>query len=74
MWLNDRQPDVVGLQELKVVDEDFPREPFVEAGYQIATHGQKSWNGVAILSRQPFELTQRGLTGQEDIGARLISR
>ena len=73
MWLNDRQPDVVGLQELKVTDEDFPHEPFMEAGYQVATHGQKSWNGVAILSRQPFELTQRGLPGQDDFGARLIS-
>ena len=73
MWLNDRQPDVVGLQELKVTDEDFPHEPFIEAGYQVATHGQKSWNGVAILSRRPFELTQRGLPGQNDFGARLIS-
>ena len=73
MWLNDRQPDVVGLQELKVTDEDFPHEPFMEAGYQVATHGQKSWNGVAILSRRPFELTQRGLPGQDDFGARLIS-
>ena len=73
MWLNDRQPAVVGLQELKVTDEDFPHEPFVEAGYRTATHGQKSWNGVAILARQPFELTQRGLPGQEDFGARLIS-
>ena len=73
MWLNDRQPDIVGLQELKVTDEDFPHEPFIEAGYQVATHGQKSWNGVAILSRRPFELTQRGLPGQDDFGARLIS-
>ena len=73
MWLNDRQPDVVGLQELKVTDEDFPHEPFVKAGYRVATHGQKSWNGVAILSRQPFELTQSGLPGQDDSGARLIS-
>ena len=73
MWLNDRQPDVVGLQELKVTDEDFPHEPVMEAGYQVATHGQKSWNGVAILSRQPFALTQRGLPGQDDFGARLIS-
>ena len=73
MWLNDRRPDVVGLQELKVTDEDFPHEPFIEVGYQTATHGQKSWNGVAILARQPFELTQRGLPGQEDSGARLIS-
>ena len=73
MWLKDRQPDVVGLQELKVTDEDFPHEPFIEAGYQVATHGQKSWNGVAILSRRPFELTQCGLPGQDDFGARLIS-
>ena len=73
MWLNDRRPDVVGLQELKVTDEDFPHEPFIEVGYQTATHGQKSGNGGAILARQPFELTQRGLPGQEDSGARLIS-
>nr|VFK50128.1 MAG: exodeoxyribonuclease-3 [Candidatus Kentron sp. TUN]VFK51148.1 MAG: exodeoxyribonuclease-3 [Candidatus Kentron sp. TUN]VFK57338.1 MAG: exodeoxyribonuclease-3 [Candidatus Kentron sp. TUN] len=72
-WLTERQPDVVGLQELKVIDEIFPREAFEEIGYQVATHGQKAWNGVAILSRKPMEITEIGLPGEKALGARLIS-
>ncbi len=71
-WLEDRQPDVVGLQELKLTDEQFPRERFESLGYHVACHGQKAWNGVAILSRQPPRVTQRGLPGQSDLGARLL--
>jgi exodeoxyribonuclease-3 len=72
-WLRERQPDVVGLQELKLVDAKFPHAELEKAGYRALTHGQKSWNGVAILSREPATLTQRGLPGQEDFGARLLS-
>ncbi len=72
-WLRERQPDLVGLQELKLTAEQFPREEIEAAGYQAAIHGQKSWNGVAILSRKPLEVVEQGLPGQEELGARLIS-
>lgn len=72
-WLDARKPDVVGFQELKLTDEQVPREEFAERGYSLATHGQKGWNGVAIVSREPAEAAQRGLPGQEDFGARLIT-
>ena len=48
-WLADRQPDVVGLQELKLADEAFPHEELQALGYEAITHGQKAWNGVAVL-------------------------
>jgi len=73
MWLRERQPDLVGLQELKLTDDMFPHAEFEQAGYRALTHGQKSWNGVAILSREPVELLQKGLEGQEDFGARLLT-
>jgi len=72
-WLEDRQPDVVGFQELKVEDEGFPHDVFSELGYEVATHGQKSWNGVAIASRLTMQVQERGLAGQEAFGSRLIS-
>jgi exodeoxyribonuclease-3 len=72
-WLEERQPDVVGLQELKLSDDLFPRDAFAALGYRAAVHGQKSWNGVAILAREEPRITQRGLPGQEDFGARLLS-
>jgi len=72
-WLRARRPDVVGLQELKLPDERFPHEAFRAEGYHAVTHGQKSWNGVAILSRTPAAVTQAGLPGQGDLGARLIT-
>lgn len=72
-WLAAREPDVVGLQELKLSDDQFPHDVFEHAGYQAVTHGQKAWNGVAILSRNPLAVTHVGLPGQEEIGARLIS-
>jgi exodeoxyribonuclease III len=50
-WLNETKPDVVCLQELKAPQEKFPEESIINAGYQAIWHGQKSWNGVAILSR-----------------------
>ncbi len=72
-WLSERQPDVVGLQELKATEENFPFKAFEEAGYSVVIHGQKAWNGVAILSKIPAEVVQTGLPGQETAGARLIA-
>ena len=62
-WLEAARPDVVCLQEIKSVDEGFPRELFEGMGYRVETHGQKSFNGVAILSRLPLEDVTRGLPG-----------
>lgn len=71
-WLAARQPDVVGLQELKLADDQFPHDALAEHGYRAVVHGQKSWNGVAILAREPLEVAQRGLPGQDELGARLL--
>ena len=72
-WLGACRPDVVGLQELKLTDEQFPHEDFERLGYHAVVHGQKSWNGVAVLSRKPAEAVQVGLPGGEDLGARLVT-
>jgi exodeoxyribonuclease III len=64
-WLAAAQPDVVCLQEIKSVDEGFPREMFEAMGYRVETHGQKSFNGVAILSKLPLEDVTRGLPGDD---------
>ncbi|RZA02681.1 MAG: exodeoxyribonuclease III, partial [Moraxellaceae bacterium] len=66
-WLEESQPDVVCLQELKAPQEKFPEAALNEAGYDAIWHGQKSWNGVAILSRvgKPLE-SRRGLPGDPD--------
>ena len=64
-WLAAAQPDVVCLQEIKSVDEGFPREIFEAMGYRVETHGQKSFNGVAILSKLPLEDLTRGLPGDD---------
>ncbi len=62
-WLDEAQPDVVLLQEIKSVDEAFPAEHFEDKGYIVETHGQKGFNGVAILSKLPLEDVTRGLPG-----------
>ncbi|MEO5621656.1 MAG: exodeoxyribonuclease III [Cypionkella sp.] len=64
-WLDAASPDVVCLQEIKSVDEGFPREVFEALGYRVETHGQKGFNGVAILSKLPLEDVTRGLPGDE---------
>ncbi|NDR55036.1 exodeoxyribonuclease III [Aliiruegeria sabulilitoris] len=64
-WLDEAQPDVALLQEIKSVDENFPREIFEERGYNVETHGQKGFNGVAILSKLPLEDVTRGLPGDD---------
>lgn len=72
-WLADAQPDVVVLQEIKTQDESFPREPIADLGYNIETHGQKGFNGVAILSKLALEDVTRGLPGDDaDEQARYI--
>ena len=73
-WLERRRPDVVCLQEIKCLDGQFPREPFEDLGYAIETHGQKTYNGVAILSRRPIEDVARGMPGEPpEAGARVIA-
>lgn len=64
-WLAEAQPDVACLQEIKSVDEAFPREAFEALGYRVETHGMKAFNGVAILSKLPLEDVTRRLPGDE---------
>lgn len=65
-WLAAASPDVVCLQELKCIDENFPAMEIEDLGYNVAVHGQKTYNGVAILSKHPIEDITRGLPGNED--------
>ena len=72
-WLDEAQPEVAVLQEIKSLDEAFPREIFEDRGYNVETHGQKSFNGVALLSKRPMEDVTRGLPGDaSDEQARYI--
>jgi len=72
-WFEEAQPDVACLQEIKCVDEKFPTEPFERLGYNLAIHGQKSYNGVALLSKRPLEDVRRGLPeGDGDEHARYV--
>jgi exodeoxyribonuclease-3 len=64
-WLREASPDVVCLQEIKTIDEGFPAAEIEALGYNVAVHGQKGFNGVAILSRTPLEDVTRGLPGDE---------
>jgi exodeoxyribonuclease-3 len=80
-WLKVNPVDVLCLQETKVIDGDFPREPFESLGYHLYISGQKSYNGVAIFSQQPMSAVHRGftpiigeeLTGELDEQKRVIS-
>jgi exodeoxyribonuclease-3 len=73
-WLGKHKPDVICLQELKSVDEGFPREEVYELGYQAVLAGQKTYNGVAILARSELQDVRIGLDdGVEDVEARLVS-
>jgi exodeoxyribonuclease-3 len=73
-WLEEAGPDIVCLQELKAPDERFPEAPIRDLGYDAIWHGQKSWNGVAILSRVgEIHETRRGLRGEpDDVHSRYI--
>jgi exodeoxyribonuclease-3 len=64
-WLKTAQPDVVCLQETKSADDAFPTAVFEDLGYNLALHGQKGFNGVALLSKMPLEDVSRGLPGDE---------
>jgi exodeoxyribonuclease-3 len=65
-WLAERQPDIVCLQETKCLDDAFPREPLEALGYNVAVHGQKTFNGVAILSKFKFDEVIPRLPGDVD--------
>ncbi len=65
-WLEEAEPHIACLQEIKSIDENFPASPLEDLGYQVATHGQKSFNGVALLSKIPFDEVTRGLPGDDD--------
>lgn len=73
-WMAENEPDVVAVQETKVEDGKFPASDFEDLGYEIAIHGQKSWNGVAIMSRKPITNVRQGF-GDELMpnDARIIS-
>ncbi len=72
-WLGESQPDIACLQEIKSVDENFPRMEIEALGYHVETLGQKGFNGVAILSKYRFDEVHRGLAGDdEDLHARFI--
>ena len=62
-WFEEAAPDVACLQEIKCVDEKFPTEAFERLGYNVAVHGQKTYNGVALISKTPLEDVRRGLPG-----------
>jgi exodeoxyribonuclease-3 len=72
-WLSERKPDIVCLQEIKCEDDAFPREEFEALGYNVAVHGQKTFNGVALLSKLPFDEVAPGLIGDDaDVQARFL--
>tara|TARA_B100000676_G_scaffold305507_1_gene359863 strand:+ start:1231 stop:2016 length:786 start_codon:yes stop_codon:yes gene_type:complete len=73
IWLKDRAPDIVGLQEIKVTDDQFPFEELEALGYHAVINGQKGWNGVAILSREPAEVIETELPGHDAMGSRLLT-
>jgi len=72
-WFEAASPDVAVLQEIKCIDEKFPAEAFERLGYNVAVHGQKTYNGVAMLSKTPMDDIRKGLPGdQTDEQARYI--
>lgn len=72
-WLKTAQPDVVGLQELKCTDEQFPSAEIEAAGYQCVSNGQKTYNGVAIIARHPIENVVRDMPNFADEQKRVIA-
>lgn len=65
-WLGEADPDVLCMQEIKCVDSAFPSADFEDAGYNVIVHGQKTYNGVAMLSKRPFDEVIKGLPGDDD--------
>ncbi|KAB7624013.1 exodeoxyribonuclease III [Alkalilimnicola sp. S0819] len=72
-WLAQQQPDVLGLQETKLTDENFPAEAIREAGYQVLYSGQKTYNGVAVLARQPMAEVVTDIPGLDDPQRRVLA-
>jgi len=72
-WLAEHRPDVLCVQETKVEDNEFPRLEIEAAGYHVTCHGQKTYNGVALLSREPVTGVSRGFAdGEDDSQARFL--
>jgi exodeoxyribonuclease-3 len=72
-WLKSASPDIACLQEIKCMDEAFPAQSFEDLGYNVAVHGQKGFNGVALLSKLPLDDAMPGLPGdEEDVQARYL--
>lgn len=72
-WLKSESPDIACLQEIKCMDEAFPTGAFEDLGYNVAVHGQKGFNGVAVLSKLPFDEVTPGLAGDaDDVQARYL--
>ncbi|MES2887887.1 MAG: exodeoxyribonuclease III [Pseudomonadota bacterium] len=72
-WLTEHQPDVLCLQETKLTDDKFPLDAWSELGYQVGFHGQKTYNGVALISRTPAEALVKNIPGFDDPQARVIT-
>ncbi len=72
-FISDYQPDIIGLQEIKCVDEQFPFQAFDDLGYNYHIFGQKSYNGVALLAKCPISDIQRGLPDFDDVQSRYIA-
>lgn len=72
-WLEEQQPDILVLQELKLEQDKFPLEAFADIGFQVAHWGQKTYNGVAIISKKPLENVQCNMPNFADPQARLIA-
>lgn len=72
-YLDETEPDVLCLQELKLEEEHVPTDVFTERGYELAIHGQKQWNGVLIASKQPIKNVVKGLPDGDDGQSRLIA-
>lgn len=72
-WLATDPVDVLGIQEIKCLDEQVPREALADAGWQVVSNGQKTYNGVAILARQPITEVSRDIPGLDDPQKRVIA-
>ena len=72
-WLAERKPDLVGLQKIRVPDDEFPTRILESAGYHATAYCRKGEYGVGILSRRKPAVVRKGLPGQDDLGARLMT-
>ena len=72
-WLKKEKPDVLAVQETKVQDAEFPKEPIEQAGWNVVFHGQKGYNGVAFISQKPMEKVEMGFYKQPEEQARFIT-